>query len=64
MLVYLQPAKPLLEASVLLLIRTPLVPQAQPCLLLTVLLGAVSPSVAWVVATACYGLLVPRGLLS
>jgi hypothetical protein len=39
MLVYLQPAKPLLETGVLLLIRTPLVDHYQPCLGLTVLLG-------------------------
>jgi hypothetical protein len=61
--IYLQPAKPLLEASVLLLIRTPLVDHYQPCLGLTVLLGAASPCVAWVVLTARYGISLPRGLL-
>jgi hypothetical protein len=40
MLVYLQPSEPLLEADLLLLIRTPLVPHQLPHLLLTVLLGA------------------------
>jgi hypothetical protein len=38
--IYLQPAKPLLEADVLLLIRTPLVPHQQPKLEGKELLGA------------------------
>jgi hypothetical protein len=42
---------------------TPLVPHAQLYLGLTVLLGAVSPCVAWVVPTVHYGHLVPRGPL-
>jgi hypothetical protein len=63
MLVYLQPAKPLLEDDVLLLIRTPLVHQSQPCLGEKELLGAVSSSVACFLLTACYGPSVPRGLL-
>jgi hypothetical protein len=37
--IYLQPAKPLLEADLLLLISTPLVDYYQPYLGLTVLLG-------------------------
>jgi hypothetical protein len=51
MLVYLQPAKTLLEAGLLLLICTPLVLYQLPDLGLTVLLGADSPCVAWVVPT-------------
>jgi hypothetical protein len=61
--IYLQPAKPLLEDGVLLLIRTPLIPQFQPCLGEKELLGADSPSVACFLLTACYGPSVPRGLL-
>jgi hypothetical protein len=63
MLVYLQPVKPLLETDVLLLISTPLVPQNQPCLGEKELLRTDGPSVACFLLTACYGPLVPRGLL-
>jgi hypothetical protein len=54
MLVYLQPAKTLLEGIVLLLTRTPLVHSLEPCLLGKELLRADGPSVACFLATACY----------
>jgi hypothetical protein len=52
--VYLQPVKSLLEADLLLLIRTPLVHSLEPCLLGKELLRAVGPFVACFLATACY----------
>ena len=61
--VYLQPAKPLLEADLLLLIRTPLVNRYQPELEGKELLGAVSSSVAYFLPTLRYGISLPRGPL-
>jgi hypothetical protein len=61
--IYLQPAKPLLEADVLLLIRTPLVPYQQPELEEKELLRTDGPSVACFLPTLRYVSSVPRGPL-